>query len=294
MQNLYRDSESYNLSLVNFFEGMEKQYLKAQKKYKRRLSKFFKDLRFRYDLQDGIKRQTDRYLASDFNLTKLMIEFTDRYHREPIVSKLISKLLKPKGAHGQQDRFLEEFINEVAEHRQKLTGDDREFFELMEILDFSEAKVKTESEIDSRKKIDILIEFESSKFAIGIENKPWAEEGEDQLSSYNRYLKNKWKDKYILIFLHGGWQEVASIRRKEKEELKSKGRFLEVSYNNFLKPWLIRCYKECEAEKVRWFLEDFITWVEDNFKVEEVEEDERERHDKKLSARKGNFQRGSQ
>jgi hypothetical protein len=217
-----------------------------------------------------------------------MIEFTDRYHREPIISNLVSELLSPGGAHGQQDKFLREFINEVIKHQQKFTGDDREFFELMENLDFSEAKVKTESEIDGGKKIDILIEFQSSKFAIGIENKPWAEEGEEQLSSYNKYLKNKW-DKYILIFLHGGWQEVASIRRKEKEKLKREGRFLEVSYSNFLKPWLIRCYKECEAEKVRWFLKDFVDWIEDNFKIEEVEEDGEEKPDKKLSTRKGNF-----
>ena len=94
---------------------------------------------------------------------------------------------------------------------------------------------------------------------------------------------------YLLIFLHGGWQEVKSIRKKEKERLKKKGRFLEVSYNNFLKPWLIRCYKECEAEKVRWFLKDFITWVEDNFKVEEVEGDGEEGTDKELSARRGSI-----
>jgi len=57
-----------------------------------------------------------------------------------------------------------------------------------------------------------------------------------------------------------------------KEKLKQEGKFLEVSYNNFLKPWLIKCYKECEAEKVRWFLKDFANWIENNF--EEVENDE--------------------
>ena len=284
MQNLNGNSEGYKLQLITFFEGIEQQYSKAKKNYKRRLSKFFKDLRFRYDLQDEIKKQTDRYLASDFNLAELMIEFTDRYHREPIISRLVSLLLEPDGIHGQQDKFLREFICEVEEHLQKYRTDDRES-KLMKNLNFSEAKVVTEKMIDGGKKIDVFIEFESSKFAIGIENKPWAEEGEEQLSNYNRYLKSNFEN-YLLIFLHGGWQEVKSIRKREINKLKGKGRFLEVSYNNFLKPWLIRCYKECEAEKVRWFLKDFITWIEDSFKVEEVEEDGEEGADKELSAGK--------
>jgi hypothetical protein len=36
-------------------------------------------------------------------------------------------------------------------------------------------------------------------------------------------------------------------------------------------PWLKECFKECEAEKVRWFLRDFITWIGKNFR-EEVED----------------------
>ncbi len=114
-----------------------------------------------------------------------MIEFTDKYHREPIISRLISLLIKPDGIHGQQDKFLREFICGIEEHLQKYKSDNREF-ELMKKLDFSKAKIMTEKRIDGGKKIDIYIEFESPKFAIGIENKPWAEEGEEQLSSYNR------------------------------------------------------------------------------------------------------------
>ena len=282
MQNLYGSSEDYKLQIVTFFDGIERQCSKYKRNYKRGLSKFFKDLRFRYELQDEIKKQTDRYLASDFNLAELMVEFTDRYHREPIISKLISLLLEPNGIHGQQDKFMREFVCEIEDHLQKYRKNGR-VSELMKNLDFSEAEVIVEMNIDGGKKIDILIEFESSKFAIGIENKPWADEGEEQLNSYNRYLKRNFEN-YLLIFLNGGWQEVKSIRKKEINRLKEEGKFLDVSYASFLKPWLIRCYKECEAEKVRWFLKDFITWVEDNFKVKEVEEDGEEGADKELSA----------
>lgn len=280
MQSQYEDSERHILSLVDFFEGMKKQYFKAQKDYKRRLSKFFKDLEFRYSLEEEIKKQTDRYLASDFNVIELINPDENK------VSKIISLLLKPYVKHGQDEKFLREFINEVIKHQKKYIKDEKVDFELIKNLDLSNTKVEIEHTTDNKKRIDIFIEFQASKFAIGIENKPWpmSLEREEQLEDYNSFLEKKWTDRYILIFLDGNGRNAYSIDGEKKEELKSKGRFLEVSYNNFLKPWLIRCYKECEAEKVRWFLKDFVSWIENKFRDEEVEEDGEEKSDKKLSA----------
>ncbi len=228
-----------------------------QKSYERKLFSFFQPLVFKYRVAKEIKKQTDRYLASDFNLIELLRPDENR------ISDIIALLLNPKGEHGQGEIFLKEFIRQLENHIRKET----ENFKVLNNIDISQASVERELMTYQGKRIDIAIKFRD--FVIGIENKLGAIEQERQLADYNNFLQHVSRN-YILIYLDGLGREAKSIKNKDK--LKQEGRFLEVSYLRFLKPWLIRCYKECEAEKFRWFLKDSVSWIENNFKENEDEQ----------------------
>ncbi|MCW7077346.1 MAG: PD-(D/E)XK nuclease family protein [Candidatus Syntrophoarchaeum sp.] len=259
--NIEYNPESYYKSLDRFFQGLRNFYSETQTTYERRLTNFFQPLIFRYRVAKEIKKQTDKYLASDFNLIELIKPDENR------ISDLVALLLNPKGEHGQGETFLKEFIEYLKGFLEKT-----ENLKALGQIDISQVSVEKEFATYEGRRIDIFVKFPG--FVIGIENKPWAGERDRQLADYNEFLQNFGNENYILIYLDGWGREATSMDEQTKEKLKQEGKFLEVSYNNFLKPWLIKCYKECEAEKVRWFLKDFVNWIEDNFK-EEVENEER-------------------
>jgi len=267
----YNNFENYYESLDKFFQGLRNFYSETQQAYEKKLRNFFQPLIFKYRVAKEIKKQTDRYLASDFNIIDLINPDENR------VSDLIALLLEPGGKHGQGKIFLKEFIEHLKNYFKETTNEDTEILKALRQIDISQASVEREFMTYEGRRIDILIKF--SGFVIGIENKPWAGEQERQLADYDKFLQGIGNENYILIYLDGWGRKAQSIDEQKKEELKRKGKFLEVSYNNFFKPWLIQCYKECEAEKVRWFLKDFINWIENNFKEELEDEGRKEGND---------------
>jgi len=106
---------------------------------------------------------------------------------------------------------------------------------------------------NQNRRIDLTVEFKNPKndkevvFVIGIENKPWAGEQENQLEDYREHLDKISGNDYLLIYLSGLKREAESIKPETKEELKQKGKFLETNYYKLLIPWLKECIKECEA-----------------------------------------------
>ena len=83
---------------------MERTYRTRNEKFFGDLEKFFGDLRFRYRIARISKEQTDRYLASDFNLVGITAP------KEEDIPRYIALLLEPKGTHGQGDVFLRKFL----------------------------------------------------------------------------------------------------------------------------------------------------------------------------------------
>jgi len=196
------------------------------------------------------KRERDVYEASDFNVVDILRP------NENQLSNIIADLLDPMGKHGQRDLFLNGFLNIIGVSRKH-----------------EAQKVKVIREDLTRyimkpsRRIDITIDFDSGEFGIGVENKPWAGESEDQIPDYKEHLKKKYKgDKFMLVYLSGDGSEPQSIGKDEREALKQKGRLKVLAYSTDFKDWLEFCYKECKAEKVRWILRDFIDYVEENFK----------------------------
>ncbi|HHW43585.1 MAG TPA: PD-(D/E)XK nuclease family protein [Desulfotomaculum sp.] len=217
-----------------------------------KMGNFLSGLGFRLEIFRTAKKKLDVYLASDFNVFDLIAPDENR------LSDIIADLLDPAGKHGQGNTFLIEFL--------KIIGCET-------IDNIDKCKIKREEIAyylsKPGRRIDITIDF--NNFGIGIENKPWAEEQKDQIKDYCRHLESKYKDKFCLIYLSGNGNKPQSIRSGEWQNLEQQGKAKAISYPHKFKEWLESCYKECKSEKIRWFLQDFVNYVERNFRIENEE-----------------------
>ena len=213
----------------------------------------FQKLKERYKAAETLRSTLNRLNATEFNLIKLF----EPKHRENRVSDLIVELLKPDGMHGQGDVFIRNFLKILDE---KMNGKNRDIGYWKNAV---EINVDVSREYNTGNgRIDIFMEFDNgggNSFAIGIENKVNAGEQEEQLKRYNDYLKS-WKN-YLLIYLTADGKEATTLDEKEKESLSTAGKYLEISYEDLLIPWLETTLKECEAEKVKIFVKDFMEWI---------------------------------
>jgi len=211
----------------------------------RDLRRFYSEFLYRKKIASKVRSSLNRYLALDFNLVKLFVS------REEDVSRLLAALLDPRAGHGQSALFLEKFLEHLG---------------LDLPVDLMKTQIKTEAYTNSGRRIDVLLEFEDG-FRLGIENKPWAQDQENQLEDYASFLMANEKGKFLLVFLGGNREEPSSrsLNPERRHELENSGLFRAITYKGFLLPWLEASTKEVEAEKVRWLLRDFKTWIEENF-----------------------------
>ena len=105
------------------------------------------------------------------------------------------------------------------------------------------------------------------KNGIVIENKPWATDQKEQLKDYADEAAKRFSDCWVLIYLHGTGKAVDeyTISKKKLQELEAGGNFFNTDYSYFLIRWLQICLERVEAEKMRWFLRNFIDYIEKEF-----------------------------
>ncbi|BCD62892.1 hypothetical protein NitYY0826_C1778 [Nitratiruptor sp. YY08-26] len=232
--------------LANFFQNAQEQYESYYITYEKNLKRFFQKVLFEYKLYKKVKREIDRYLSTDFNFIDIISPDENK------ISTLLKILLEPNGIHGQGSLFLELFLKQLKDLSK------RDLFCSTESV-----VIATEKSTDENRRIDIVIEF--NDFIIAIENKPWADEQDEQLEAYYNYLERRKKD-FLLIFLAGTKRDPISISQKHKNS----DNFFNTTYKELLVPWLKECYKNCESQKMKFFVKDFQEWIERNFK--EMEE----------------------
>lgn len=217
--------------------------------YKKHLERFSSDLGAKLQIYEKEKRRWDRFLSTDFNVVSEFIR-----PNENRLSDIIACLLNVNGSHGQQDKFLDAFLR-------CLFGLDR-----VAELSGKQRQVKREDptyydDENQRRRIDITIDFEG--FGIGIENKPWAGEGDGQLADYYNYLKDKYEDKFCLVFITPDGREPKTIANPD--DLIQKGELYLLSYSSDILSWLEECSQLCESDKFRWFLRDFREYIYNAF-----------------------------
>jgi hypothetical protein len=175
------------------------------------------------------------------------------------LSDVIHDLLDPSGKHGQGTLFLNSFLGAIGAPHDATR---------------SHCRVKREDCTlycaNFQRRIDITLDF--SAFGIGIENKPWADEGDDQLKDYSLHLRHKFRQRFMLVYLSGDGSAPTSLSRAELAALKAAKQFKSLAYSTGLHHWLEQCCRECRADRVRLFLENFADYVKKGFELAEGDE----------------------
>ena len=96
---------------------------------------------------------------------------------EPTLSRVIADLLDPRGSHGQGELFLNSLLEKV----------DLPPVTIRDIVRVTR-EVRT---TPKNRRIDIVVE--TPRVVLGIENKPWAGQLENQLKDYWEYLVGRGK-----------------------------------------------------------------------------------------------------
>lgn len=214
-----------------------------------RYRNFYSVLKEKLQHYRDAKRHLDRFLSTDFNVFKVIRP------KEPHLSEIIADLLDPDGSHGQCRGFLDAFLRQIIKQPIDLDG----------LLNQSPLSVTCESQTvyieKSQRRLDILVAYEN--FGLAIENKPWAPDQKEQLQDYIRNLREKFKDKFCLIYLTLEKKNPSenSIKPSLREDLKKKGKLICASYRDDILKWLEECCQLCESDKFRWFLRDFVDYI---------------------------------
>lgn len=219
------------------------------------LDAFYGALKPRLDRFQTERQEIDRCEASRFNV----FDYIDP--DENCLSDIIQDLLDPSGKHGQGTLFLNTFLEAIgvlpeAIHPPfRLKREDRTLYSA-----------------SFERRIDITLEL--GDFGIGIENKPFAREGKDQLRDYWVHLRRKYPQQFMLVYLSGDGSEPTSLSTADLATLRAANQFRSLAYRTDLHQWLEGCCRDCQADKVVWFLRDLGNYVRHNKQFELAETDE--------------------
>ena len=158
-----------------------------------------------------------------FNLFQVLgIETKETRH-----SAFLAELLNPRGSHGQQDRFLRLFIQQLPCLREIQWNTQNAYARIEEVI----------PDNNNYGRMDIVIHCGDD--AIIIENKIYAGDQEEQLYRYNEYGKSHIKGKTILIYLtlEGGEASKSSTN----EQLVANVNYFPISYSCEIDAWLTQC-----------------------------------------------------
>jgi len=227
----------------------------------RSLARFFPSLRQELHTFREQKRDSDIYLASDFNV----FDFIDP--DENTLSDILKVLLDPRGPHGQGVLFLEQFLAHASVPTELHLAGARIFRE-----------DATSYIYNPWRRIDITLDLSLDSgghqhdFGIGIENKPWAGDQHQQVPDYIEHFRKRYGDYFLLIYLSGSDLPPSSLPEDKRTQLERLNQFRFLTYRTELRTWLMTTCKLCKADKVRGFLEDFISYIEASFRFRPPEE----------------------
>jgi hypothetical protein len=228
--------------LARFFQGVRTALAGYLSEVEQRVKRYIASLRTHLERAREQIRQHNLHHADAFTV------FDYIEPDENCLSDILADLLNPRGPHGQGDCFLQLFMRTMGvplpcdSQRVTITREERTRF-LPNPL----------------RRIDVLLDFDT--FGIGIENKPWAEEQPDQVKDYLDHLRRRYGEAFLLVYLSGDGSAPPSVPFVELVRLKERKQFRLVAYPIELCLWVDDCVKNCQAEKVRWFLRDLASYL---------------------------------
>ena len=248
------DVSGHSTELSAFFEGLAIKTNLAASSHTAELQAFFTGLGPAVRIAQRAQAELDRRAATRFSL------FDFFHERETDLSRVFGGLLDPSGTHGQGDRFLRLFLDEV---RKALENEMRERFPAGNLRN---SRVYLEHHTDTGRSIDIVVTVRGDTW-VGIENKPWAGEQPNQVSDYLKYLRTRASPETDpdawLVYLSGDGRRPETLPDAAKDRM----RCPTLPYRGAeraspsLENWVQKCRTECEAERVRWFLTDLLEYI---------------------------------
>ena len=244
--------------LIDFFSTLESRVDIAIKSHKANLQVFFAGLAPAIKFARRAQAAVDRVAATRFSV------FPYFNAEERDISRIFGDLLDPSGSHGQGDHFLRLFLEGLeALH---LDGPPADLTECVVYLEFPTTS------IDAPRWIDIVLHVRNGLW-IGIENKPWAADQDRQIEDYLRDLRLKadaengiaW-----MLYCSGSGKKPTEWPQLTPDD---KARCLTVPYKSVhgsslsIEQWIELCAENCQAERVRWFLRDFLAFIRCNFEI---------------------------
>ena len=190
------------------------------------------------------------------------------------LSWIIANLLNPKGTHGQKTLFLEQFIRICLPKIQNNTV----WQNYLENL--TQTEVETEATTWANRayrRMDIYLSarINSETFGICIENKPYANDQENQLADYFLELENrKLSQKHLVYLCEYGEPSNYSVTKDVLESWIKNQLISFVTYSQLV-VWLTECKKDCQNHSVTEFLNQFIKFIQKQFMgVDDMNEQE--------------------
>jgi hypothetical protein len=211
-----------------------------------KVEKFFSEMSRQVEKAENQQRRIDRKQATGFNV----FDFIDPDENK--LSDVLAWLLDPQGSHGQGDVFL---------------------LLLFEHLGFGSQskhtmKAKVQREAPTivnqryRRRMDVLVE--AGSWVLVIENKVDSPEQYEQVKDYLDYLRRRTHGRFTksaMIYLTPDCREPSldQLTRKSNEENRQLHCW---NYCDNLHGWLKDCRDDCEAETIKFFLTEFLGYIE--------------------------------
>ena len=225
--------------------------------------RFFDELKPRLETARMLEYELDAQLARRFNVFDYLR--TD----ELGISRIIADLLNPQGKHGQGTSFLKLLLGGLKS--------------LIASEHLDHASVEIEKTIRDERRIDIYVRI--GKCCLAIENKPYTGDQRDQIKDYLGWLKDQKFKNFVLIYLspQGEPPSPESVKLPYlKTELDADHSFKIMPYHEghgdawedrfddyrldyTLTEWLADCRKNCDVDRLRWFLSEAETFFKRTF-----------------------------
>lgn len=217
-----------------------------------KLKEFFVAVSHRMELAEKHRRRIDKRCATGFNVFDLIDPDENK------LSDVLGGLVDPKGGHGQGDLFLRLLFKQVG------LGSDAKLTKNATI----QREAPTHGILKYRRRIDVLVE---AGVLLAIENKVDSLEQPEQVKDYLEHLHQCTRSnskRNILIYLTPDGRSPKSLSPIILKQVQDSERLYCWSYQKHLTQWLENCRHDCESEKIRNFLSDFIAYIASALKRE--------------------------